>query len=237
MNDKPCPKCSGVMVFRLGQFECQDCGRIELPGPTQEELDERALNPFLDKGSGFGAGAGQRGDGINRRKLLTPPGSVSTPTSAPPVFRSNPEGHDEDESNRRYIDSQMLNNEKHTFMAVYFFFTLGMSLAYSIYGGGLGGVATSIVGDVIGAALATVAMGIPLYYEWDAGRKGCIVFLVIMVLASVTTVVMSIFAKMFGSAWYLIPHIFLNSWLWWILMRDSRGEGDITDSSCMWRRF
>lgn len=54
MNDKLCPECDGTLVYRLGEFECPDCGRrftaqqlentqtIERPGPLKEQRGNRA---------------------------------------------------------------------------------------------------------------------------------------------------------------------------------------------------
>ena len=209
------------MVFRLGQFECQDCGHFELPGPTKEELDERALNPFLESG------------GVNRRKLLTP----STPPAAeppPPIFRSEPEWHDGDELNRRYVESQALNAEKHTFMAVAFFVVAGTFILHVLLSANGHNLVSRLVGSVVLAFVYTVCLGVPLYYQWDVARVGCMVILMLEILVFCATVVMSIFTEMFGSAWYLIPHIFINVWLLWILWRDRRGQADVTGSGCFW---
>ncbi len=233
MDDKPCPKCSGVMVFRLGQFECQDCGHIELPGPTKEELDERALNPFIEHPGGFQP----RGDGINRRKLISPDGTPSAPPAAeppPPIFREEPEWRDEDELNQRYAMSQALNAEKHTYMAVFLFVTLGVLVTHALINGNAGDMVSRLAGSVFLALLYTLIISVPLYYQWDLARQACLVLLVIQVLVFTGTVVVAVYSKMLGEAWYLIPQVFLDGWLFWILVRDRRGEAEISGSGCFW---
>lgn len=86
MSEKthPCPKCGGVMDYRLGEFQCGSCDYSEPAGAQQK--DERGAGGVQRRESwqsGIGSTLGV-GHSSYTGKLIAPPDATRSQESAPP---------------------------------------------------------------------------------------------------------------------------------------------------------
>ena len=216
-TDKHCPDCDVAMEYRLGTFECPQCGRQF----SKEDMAAKAAT----SGPGFRREEWQRG-----------PDSVKRTAPGEPSLYDVPE--EERENQPRPVTG--LDIEKKVFFGIAATLT-GLSILGSVLGLFTGGNVSMLLTDVFWELVYIFALSYVLF-AGEAWAKGvCAVLLIIdlVIMIGSSFFVLSFLAGMSGST-SIIPLFFhmpvwihyiisfaWSGWLLWILFRDNQIRNEI----------
>ena len=223
MSDKSrsCPKCQAAMDFRLGEFDCPNCGHSESAAQPKAER----------KGSGPGFRSEQQWGGGQAIPPSAPPPPTTGTVYSPEVSHSF---GSEETALPKYHSS--LQTEKHVYLALAVLGSLSSAFG-STSGLGLGGGAMAFGGSIFSSLIGLFVLAFVLYGS-ELWAKNCCMYWT--AFQAVLTILGSFFLHSFitqsgstlgqGSGLHAGLVIFFGvliglasmAWLIWILYRDSK---------------
>lgn len=184
-ESKACPKCGTVMDFRLGMYECPQCGHDE--EPSKPEPTSQSSGPGLRREAWHRSqpGTGAQAPGAGQPPLpgqshVPSPGTLYTPGAAPPP------GLYGDEAGARVSKHSTLETEKGVYFGINVALVcLGIIGAFIMVVSGEPSAVANLFGQVIGGA---IGLGILywIFHGASANMKltcaGCSAFVLMMMV-------------------------------------------------------